>query len=247
MKCVWLLVVVLAVAGCSRNVELPDSVSAPAEPPSAAAKNPHEAWDAGIKGLSTSPSSSGALLADAARKLGAEARGLEGDARAAALDENIVRLREAIPPVAATKGGDAAAAALRMELAVDALAAGDLPLARETAENVLASNVDPNSPTFGDAIHDMNLVLASVALGSDNPGEARRRIMQASHTPGSDRLNAFGPHFAVVLELHDPELTIDYLGNVKKFWASELPDRWIKSLQAGKSPDDGIWKLATTK
>ena len=246
----WMLLglLALAVAGCAKNdVKLPDSVASnpPASRDLYASEHPGPYWDEVISsGLPITN------LPSTARLLVQNARKLRGEDRQAEIDENIARFREGIPLIAKAKGGDTAAQEIRILLAQSALDAEDITLARETAEEALAGNVDPKDDAYGDVAHEMNLVLASCALAMGNKPEARRRVLQASRTPGSSQLDSFGPKFPIVYELYkvgDRDLMIEYLTNIGRFWKSDLLADWKRSIASGKEPEDGLWALATTR
>lgn len=249
MRWVWVALGLLVVVGCAKKeVKLPASVATPvADKSTYATEHPAEYWDEAIKNADI-PGMPTRYLPATATLLVQNARKLMGTERARAIDENIARFREGIPILAKAPDVGSAAQEVRCLLAQSAIDANDMPLARQTAEEALAANTDPKDEAYGDVAHDMNLVLASVAHASSNDGEARRRVLQASRTPGSTKLNAFGPKFQVVYELYkngDRDLMLQYLTNVKKFWKSDLPGFWQKSFESGKEPTDGLWKLAT--
>ena len=94
---------------------------------------------------------------------------------------------------------------------------------------------------YGDAIHSSNIVLGHVAFNHGKISEARQFLLQASKTPGSEKLSVDGPDTALARKLAiagETETVIEYLRACKDFWANDNGqiDQWIASLQSQKLP-----------
>lgn len=150
---------------------------------------------------------------------------------------------------------------LKSDLAVAALEAGQLDVARRHANEALAANTDVKNWNYGNVVHDMNQVLGRAALRSGNRDEAKRALLAAGATPGSPQLDSFGPTFVLARELlakGEKDVVIQYLDSVGKFWGHDDPTRprwsamakeqaallakWKEEIRAGKIPSDANWR-----
>lgn len=94
---------------------------------------------------------------------------------------------------------------------------------------------------YGNAIHNANIVLGHVALNHGNISDAKRFLIKASKTPGSEELSLNGPDTTLAKKLAEAgeiETVIQYLSLCKDFWKHENGriDQWIASLQNNKLP-----------
>lgn len=244
----------LIVAGCRSNPEprLPANVSSHTDASvdlKTIVADPARAWDYASGTIESSPETASKMLETSAKELFQNAVKQQGPERGHDLDDLIVRVQGVLPRVSASASDKGIP--LRMILAEAAYHSGDNRLASESANSVLAASTDSNDWTYGGAQHDMNLVLAGVAFRSQNPNEARRRVMQASRTPGSPELDTLGPHFGILYDIvrsgGDRTMLLDYLEAIQKFWKSDLPEQWLASLKTGKEPTDALWKQAISR
>ena len=151
--------------------------------------------------------------------------------------------------------------ALKGDLAVAALEAGQLDAARKHATEALAANTNVKNWNYGNIVHEMNEVLGRAALRAGNRDEARRALLAAGATPGSPQLDSFGPHFVLAREMLDKgekDVVIQYLDSVGKFWGHDDPKqphrsamakeqaallaKWKQEIRAGKIPTDAQWR-----
>jgi len=150
---------------------------------------------------------------------------------------------------------------LKSDLAVAALGAGQLEVARKHATEALAANSEAKGWNYGNIIDEMNQVLGRVALRQGNRDEAKRALLAAGATPGSPTLDSYGPRFVLARELLDKgekEVVLQYLDSIGRFWGHDDPKRpqhravaaeqaallakWKQEIQAGKIPTDRNWR-----
>jgi hypothetical protein len=130
--------------------------------------------------------------------------------------------------------GDAAKAAVWI---------GHVGEARQYAEELQA--LTPNYQgnwNYGNAIHDYNLVLGSIALGSGDIAGSKRYLLAAGRTPGSPQINSFGPNMSLakaLLIVGERKSVIAYFDLCRDFWPREELSTWTKQVEAGKIPDFG--------
>lgn len=123
-----------------------------------------------------------------------------------------------------------------------AFLAKEYPSAKIHAEELLnlAANYT-NDWSYGNAIHDGNMVLGRLAVRSGDIQKGAEYLIAAGKTPGSPQLNSFGPNMSLandLLEKGEKQSVIEYFGLCKKFWEREEGrlDSWIASIQGGGKP-----------
>jgi hypothetical protein len=89
---------------------------------------------------------------------------------------------------------------LRMDLALAALEAGELELAKKHAAETLRNNNDPKGWNYGNIIHKANQILGRCALREGKPADAKMHLLAAGATPGSPQLDSFGPQMQLAGE-----------------------------------------------
>lgn len=94
---------------------------------------------------------------------------------------------------------------------------------------------------YGNAIHNANIVLGHVALNHGNISDAKKFLIKASETPGSEELSLNGPDITLAKKLakaNETDAVIKYLRLCKDFWIHDNGriDQWIASLQNNKLP-----------
>ena len=146
----------------------------------------------------------------------------------ACLQEAVQIVQTAIRDDPNLKEPEAALNWLRDILACETLLVdGDLVTSRRLAEEMLRSNVDPESWDYGNVIHRANIILGRVALREHDLEGAGTHLLESAKTRGSPQLNSFGPSFTLASELLEEgkqEAVLEYLDSVSKFWATESPD-----------------------
>ena len=198
----------------------------------------------------------------------AEAKRLPAAARTAVYQHAVVYLQQwydltatALENAPADKRLAETVVALKGDLALAALEAGQLDTARKHATEALAANTNVKSWNYGNVVHEMNEVLGRAAMRTGNLVEARRALLAAGATPGSPQLDSFGPRFVLAREMLDKgekDVVIQYLDLVAKFWARDDPAhphrsgmakekaarlaKWKQEIRAGKIPTDGQWR-----
>ncbi|WP_309712467.1 hypothetical protein [Armatimonas sp.] len=108
----------------------------------------------------------------------------------------------------------------------EALEDGDLPLARQRAQEWLEADTDPTAWHYGNTIHNANQFLGLVAVREGDLEAAKRYLLAAGNSPGSPQLNTFGPqmHLAqTLLSREEGDCVLEYLDLVAKFWCSSQP------------------------
>ena len=130
--------------------------------------------------------------------------------------------------------GDAAKAAVWI---------GHVGEARQYAEELrsLTPNYQGNW-NYGNAIHDFNLVLGSIALGSGDIEGSKRFLLASGRTPGSPQLNSFGPNMSLaksLLIVGERRAVISYFEVCRTFWPRKELSTWRREVEAGRIPDFG--------
>jgi hypothetical protein len=96
----------------------------------------------------------------------------------------------------------------------------------------------------GDAIHQGNIVLGSLALRESKVDAAKRCLLAAGRTPGSSSLGSLGPNMSLAKDLLDAGETatvLQYLESCTQFWIGNRGKlaEWIALVRAGLKPDFG--------
>lgn len=134
---------------------------------------------------------------------------------------------------------------LLARLARTALAAGNLEKAERYANEALAESKHGVFWWTGDAIHQGNIVLGRLALGNEDVGEAKRRLLLAGKTPGSTSLASQGPNMALardLLERGESATVLQYLEECSTFWSGNggKLTEWMALIRTGLKPDFGV-------
>jgi len=151
----------------------------------------------------------------------------------------------------------AALPGLQIDLALAALEAGQVDLAKKHAAQTLRKNTDRKNWNYGNIIHNANQILGRSALREGKLADAKTYLLRGGATPGSPQLNSFGPQMQLareLLEKGEKEPVLQYLDLVSKFWASdkeqsELSKRhaaliagWKREIAEGKIPTGAQWR-----
>jgi hypothetical protein len=124
--------------------------------------------------------------------------------------------------------------------------AGHANDSQKAAKRWLSYNKDPDDWNYGNAIHNANMALATIAWDGGKKEEAIKYVLAASKSPGSPQLDSFGPQFPIVPKLlaaGRKDVVLQYLTGVQRFW-SESPDElkgWIDQIKKGSVPGDFEW------
>jgi tetratricopeptide (TPR) repeat protein len=127
-------------------------------------------------------------------------------------------------------------------LAEAALAADDIPKARDYAQRLLQQA--PTSWNYGDAVHKGNLVLGRIAVREGRIVEAVAHLRASGVTPGSPVLGSFGPNMSLakeLLERGERDAVLAYFEQCRAFWKMGGPqlDAWTEDVKAGRVPRFG--------
>lgn len=149
--------------------------------------------------------------------------------------------------------------ALQECLALAAVEAGELAMAKRHAAKLLKSNTDVKSLYYGRIIHNANVILGRVALREGDLTAAKRFLLRAGETPGGPGLNSFGPSMDLPRELlakGERDAVIEYLDLIGKFWGQGGPNKsderlsrdkqalleqWKTEIRAGNVPQHRKW------
>jgi hypothetical protein len=98
---------------------------------------------------------------------------------------------------------------------------------------------------YGNAIFYGNMVMGRVALRRDRDVElAKNRLLASAKTPGSPKLNSFGPNMNLALDLlnlGERDSPLAFFGLCRTFWKSPSHklDDWTAMVKGGGTPDFG--------
>ena len=125
--------------------------------------------------------------------------------------------------------------------------AGNLEAARKRALEGLALAPEfRNDWSYGNVIHDCNMVLGRIAVREGKLQDAKQYLHKAGETPGSCTLESFGPNMSLakdLLEKGEWDAVLEYFAACRKFGnfhllASKL-DRWTQATRAKQIPEFG--------
>ena len=125
--------------------------------------------------------------------------------------------------------------------------AGNLEAARKRALEGLALAPEyRNDWSYGNVIHDCNMVLGRIAVREGKLQDAKQYLHKAGETPGSCNLGSFGPNMSLakdLLEKGEWDAVLEYFAACRKFGslyllASKL-DRWTQAARAKQIPEFG--------
>jgi len=128
-------------------------------------------------------------------------------------------------------------------IAVDALEAGDLARAEQSANELLkAAQEDKNGWNYGNAIHKGNIVLGRVALRRGDIEGAKQHLLAAGDISGSPQLDSFDPNMTLakeLLEKGERETVLAFLQSCAKFSETDRAklQNWIATIKGGGTPD----------
>ncbi len=95
---------------------------------------------------------------------------------------------------------------------------------------------------YGNGYFYGNILLGRISLEEGNLEKAKEYLILAGNTPGSPKLNSFGPNMILAKELsqkRERNVIIEYLKLCGKFWklGKEKLDKWLKEIEKGLIPD----------
>ena len=120
---------------------------------------------------------------------------------------------------------------------------GDTPRAQKLAEESLSvADGLKGTWSYGNAIHDANLVLGLIALDDSEVENAESYLLAAGATPGSPHLNSFGPNTTLAKRLLDigrAATVLRYLEACVAFWEGGRLnlENWPVLIRDGRSPN----------
>ena len=97
---------------------------------------------------------------------------------------------------------------------------------------------------YGNAVHDVHVVLGRLAISEGRIEAAKAHLLEAGKSPGSPQLKTFGPNMSLARDLlqnGEKEVVLKYFKLCAKFWSkksSKLP-KWTQEVQEGLIPDFG--------
>ena len=102
-----------------------------------------------------------------------------------------------------------------------AIEAGELDKANVYGQELIQSAKNPKDWNYGNAIYDGNTALGRVALRKGDVAQAKRFLMAAANTPGSQRLSSSGPDLSLARELAfkgERKIVLEFFSSCKRFW-----------------------------
>jgi len=97
------------------------------------------------------------------------------------------------------------------------------------------------NPGYGQAVHDINLVLGRIAVREGRLEDAKRHLLESVRTPGAAQMD-YGPNMSLakdLLEKGERQVVLDYLAACKRFWNYRRLEEWSQQIREGKIPDFG--------
>ena len=134
------------------------------------------------------------------------------------------------------------------ELAKHSFMRGDFANAQQEATEALdAAPRFTDDASYGQAVHDGNMVLGRLALRTGDRAEAIRRLKAAGSSPGAPVLNSFGPDMSLardLLAVGEREAVLAYFEQCRVFWGTGRRhgadlSAWAADVRAGRSPRFG--------
>ena len=130
-----------------------------------------------------------------------------------------------------------------VEIAKTAFNAGEYDKAEQYAKELLViAQQHTSDASYGDAVHDGNMILGRLALRRDDVEQARSHLLKSGRISGGGTLSSFGPNMSLakeLLERGEKDAVVEYLQQCKKFWTYPRNplDQWIQDIRAGRQPD----------
>ena len=105
------------------------------------------------------------------------------------------------------------------------------------AQKLLSEN-----PGSGDAIYTGNLILAQAALDNNDVANAKRYLLEAATTSGTQRIQQNGLDTSVARVLFDrgeKDAVVEYLHRGRQLWpqGAQFITRWENAIKAGRRPN----------
>lgn len=131
------------------------------------------------------------------------------------------------------------------ELAKAAYRGGDFVKAKALATEMLGDAPQyPHDWSYGNAIHDGNMILGLVALKQGTASSAAQYLLAAGKTPGSPQLNSFGPNMELAHQLiavGQTAAVLQYFDECRAFWklGGARLDDWSATVRGGGTPNFG--------
>jgi hypothetical protein len=119
--------------------------------------------------------------------------------------------------------------------------AGATNKAEQYSKEAVALEPPGDPVSDGEATHDGNMVLGLVALQHGDVEQAKRHLIESSHTSGSGYMRFTGPNLSLANELlkrNERQVVIDYLRECRRFWVDgrKVLDTWIEKIRDGNDP-----------
>lgn len=130
-----------------------------------------------------------------------------------------------------------------IDIAKTAFNAGAFSKAEIYAKELLAlAKSHSEDPSYGDAVHDGNMVLGRLALRQNDVEQAKTYLLKSGRITDGGTLSSFGTNVSLakeLLERGEEETVIEYLQMCKKFWTYPRNplDEWIKIIRSGQHPN----------
>jgi hypothetical protein len=122
-----------------------------------------------------------------------------------------------------------------------ALVAGESARAKTWALDLLkADAASPENEEHGNAVYYGHLILGEVAFQDGQIAEAKRELLLAGGTPGSEALDQFGPDMALakrLLQKGERAVVLEYLKICERFAPKDMLKLWQTQIEQGKMPD----------
>jgi hypothetical protein len=154
------------------------------------------------------------------------------------------RLNYTMQKLSAATTGEARFAELP-DAAKESFAAGNIEDARKYATESLSLAPSYRGLwSYGNAIHDGNLVLGRIAVREGHLDDAKQYLLAAGCTSGSPTLGSFGPNMSLakdLLEKGEKDVVLQYFELCRVFWKDDFGklDDWTQEVKAGQTPRFG--------
>ncbi|WP_340110965.1 hypothetical protein [Maribellus mangrovi] len=153
---------------------------------------------------------------------------------------------------------------LKEKIAFAALSAGNLDLAKQSAQDMLANNTDSELFNYGITENQAKTLLGCVALREKDIPRAKEYLLKSVEDLEGSDLSFFGPSFILakeLLEYGEKDIILIFLDNVANIWANpettkpsdtrkmaanqrkiDMLEKWKEEIRSGQIPDDPMWQ-----